>query len=269
MNINEMTPRDKALHMFYLGDSIGAMAEGGAGGSCSYEKAMKGIKAFPRGTDESDTARLFLSYIEQCGRPQAAADIASWYHYHQANRNVSRYGRTWRDHFGLVKELEKKGRLTYKAVYQISVDRNSLGNGGLMLVFPAIMTGVDFATLLAIIKGTHYQAEPIAAMLYRLLKRYVSVSVVEESLTTHYCLFHDDYGMTPLAPYCLLAAIQVAKQPTIEEAVRFSLEKGGDVDSYLSLGLLLWAYLGDLLGDRNSEKQTDVFLGTYIDVSKQ
>ena len=58
---------NELIDLYYAGDSIGAMAEGCSGGTVPFEKVITGVQAFPNGTDESDTARLFLRYCAEVG----------------------------------------------------------------------------------------------------------------------------------------------------------------------------------------------------------
>lgn len=260
MSVELMTPIEKAIDMYYLGDSIGAMAEGGAGGSCSLERAMTGLRAFLHGTDESDTVHLFQAFsLYYHPGMKSQTDILTWHCYHTERHRLSSYGKTWRDHFATVKAMDKKSELSILGLLAISADRNSFGNGLLALVFPVMMHNVKRDIYQILFSTTHYQAAPTCGLMVEALRNR-DLKMIEEIIEPVAHVWRDSPGMTPHYLYCIAAAYEVAKQPTIKEAIEFALAFGGDVDSYLSFGLLMWAWLGDLLGDRNSEKQVDEFI---------
>jgi hypothetical protein len=243
------------MALYYAGDSVGAMAEGGAPGSVTYEDAMKGLQVYPNGTDESDVARLFLEYVAKEDEANEF-DLWGWCVYHTENRAATRYGKTWKDHFSTVKHIAKTGR-NLSGLLHISQDRASMGNGILALAYPAAYAQMHIKQCEDLCKISHWGAVRTFVLARKYFGGVLSLEELEGRVidtcmrTANHDVINDRYELTPLAPFCLWAAIQVAKQPSVEDAIRFALSKGGDVDSYLSLGLLIWGFerIGDLLSD--------------------
>lgn len=232
----------KLLKLYYIGDSIGAMAEGGAGGTVSYERALAGLKAFPNGTDESDTARLFVRYCSEVGPENFS--VTDWYAYHTKHRAATSYGKTWRDHFNTVEFIIKKnGKLDYDHLVALSRDRGSNGNGCLALAFPIARMFLLGALVNSqrITAGTHYLAQPTMELA---VKYFLGQKTLDEVIDESFPKGRNDaWKLTPLSHGCLFAAATIAKEKTLKDVINKALEMGGDVDSYLSLGLLMWGVL--------------------------
>ena len=230
----------QSIKLYYIGDSIGAMAEGGAGKTVSYGRALTGLKAFPKGTDESDTARLFIRYCEEVGADNFS--ITGWYAYHAQNRMFTTYGKTWRDHFRTVEYiLKKNGRLDYERLVSLSKDRGSNGNGCLALAYPIAKIFGDNALEVAgmTTAGTHYLARPSVLLAVEFFQSKKTLDqVIKEAFPAK---MDNGLQLTPLSHGCLWAAAVIAKERTLKKVIQKALDMGGDVDSYLSLGLLMWA----------------------------
>ncbi len=230
----------QSIKLYYIGDSIGAMAEGGAGKTVSYERALTGLKAYPKGTDESDTARLFIRYCEEVGDDNIS--VTGWYAYHAQSRMFTTYGKTWRDHFRTIEYiLKKNGQLDYDHLVALSKDRGSNGNGCLALAYPIAKIFGDNALEVAdmITAGTHYLAMPSMQLAVEFFQGKQTLDqVIEKAFPSER---DDGWKLTPLSHGCLWAAAVIAKETTLKEAIQKALDMGGDVDSYLSLGLLMWA----------------------------
>ncbi len=228
------------IRLYYLGDSIGAVAEGGAGGTVSYERALTGLKAYPNGTDESDTARLLLGYCNKVGTDNFS--VIGWYEYHTKNRAATTYGKTWRDHFNTVEYiLKKNGQLDYDQLVTLSKDRGSNGNGCLALAYPIakLFAGRAQETADRVTAGTHCMARPTMQLAVQYFQgRKTLDDVIREAFPTKRL---DGWELTPLSHGCLWAAATIAKEPTVKGVIQKALKMGGDVDSYLSLGLLMWS----------------------------
>ena len=237
---------NEPVDLYYAGDSIGAVAEGAAGGKVSFDKAITGLQAFPNGTDEADTARLFLRYCNKVSVDNF--DVLDWYAYHTHHRSAAMYGKTWRDHFNTVDYiLKKNGQLDYNHLLQLSKDRDSNGNGCLALAYPIATLFDDRALAVAeqVTAATHIMAVPTMRIAVAFFQGEKTLDeVIAESFPPHR---NDLWDLTPLSHACLCAAAIVAREETIEGVIRLALAKGGDVDSYLSLGLLMWGKVNDLL----------------------
>lgn len=236
---------NEPIELYYAGDSIGAMAEGSSGGTVPFEKAITGLQAFPNGTDESDTARLFLRHCSEVGVDDF--DVLDWYAYHTRHRAATSYGKTWHDHFSTVEYiLKKNGQLDYQHLLQLSKDRGSNGNGCLAQAYPIATLFGDRAQAVAeqVTAATHMMALPTMAIAVAFFQGEKTLDeVVDESFPQHR---NDLWDLTPLSHACLCAAAIIAREETIEGVIRLALAKGGDVDSYLSLGLLMWGKVNDL-----------------------
>jgi len=234
---------DAPIDLYYKGDSIGAIAEGGAGGTVSYERAMTGLKAYPNGTDESDTARLFIKYCASIDIENFS--VTDWYAYHAKHRAATTYGKTWQktwqDHFLTVEYfLKKHGELDYDRLVAISKDRGSNGNGCLALAYPIVKIFGDRAEEIAdlVTAGTHDLARPTMKLLVKFFQGRKSLAdVIDEAFPTKRT---DGWKLTPLSHGCLWAAASIADEINLENVIIGALQQGGDVDSYLSLALLIW-----------------------------
>lgn len=231
------------LSLYYYGDQVGAVAEGAGGGTISYEKALTGVDRFPNGTDESDIVRLAVEFWKDIdgdylGRYGSMEKIVEWYCYHEKARSVCKYGRTWKDHFSLVKHLNMVKGVGWKEsihnkFIKISSDRGSNGNGALAMVFPMWVTGNSG---IRVVEGTHSEASDLCGDLSLYFCGDLDLDHLKDCCAEA-CIPH-----TELADGCLYEAINVAQQDSVEDGVKYALCRGGDVDSYLSLGLLLWGF---------------------------
>jgi hypothetical protein len=227
------------IELYYAGDSIGAVAEGASPGVVSFDDAMKGLQRFPRGTDESDIARLFLNYCNEVGKD--GFSVTGWYSYHSKNRGAAKYGNTWKDHFVTVDYiLKKKGTLDYEHLIALSRDRGSNGNGCLALAYPIVKKFPGKAPEMAerITVGTHYLARPTMQLAVSFfLGNKTLQEIIDEAFPNERS---DGWDLSPLSCGCLWAAATIAQEDTAKDVIKAALANGGDVDSYLSLGLLMW-----------------------------
>ena len=218
---------NELIDLYYAGDSIGAMAEGCSGGTVPFEKAITGLQAFPNGTDESDTARLFLRYCAEVGVDDF--DVLDWYAYHARHRAATSYGKTWRDHFNTVGYiLKKNGQLDYDHLLQLSRDRGSNGNGSLALAYPIVKTFPDRAQEVSdrVTAATHIMAVPTMRIAVAF---FLGQKSLDEVIAESFPQDRDDlWKLTPISHACLCAAATIAKEETIEGVIRLALAKGGD-----------------------------------------
>ena len=246
------------IELYYAGDSIGAIAEGGAGGTVSYERALTGLKVYPTGTDESDTARLFLQYCAEVGIE--GFSVTDWYAYHTKNRAATTYGKTWGDHFNTVEFiLKKKGTLDYDQLVSLSKDRGSNGNGCLALAYPIAKLFGDRALQITdrVTAGTHCMARQTMQLAVQYFQgKKTHDEVIRGSFPTERT---DGWELTPLSHGCLWAAATIAKEPTVKDVIKKALDMGADVDSYLSLGMLMWGV------KRNSNSRKPLHAGILPD----
>ena len=214
----------KLLKYYKWGDRLGSVVEGGVGNAIR--------KKSPVPTDESDIVDCFMKFTSGINvfdfkSPEEFA--LQWYLFHDKSYRVCLYGRAWEDHF-LVMRVPK---IKYAKTVAISEDRNSLGNGALVLVYPIyLMTRMFgheavYAMVETVVAGTHYPAIFSALKLasFFLDDVYGDLGLEGES--------------TSLADGCLYYAAQCAREDSIRGVIREAYRLGGDVDSVLSLALLM------------------------------
>lgn len=232
---------DDALVQLYMeGDRIGAPFEsyGPPVKPLSYGEIMARANEYPNGTDESDIVRCFSRFTEgYTWADDLPQFIVDWCDYHEQHRAATSYGGTWRDHFATVKYLRKEGKLTYGELARISEERDSFGCGALALVYPALLYAEEremvgawtFVTVLC--KATHHHVAARAAvmeLLYFFSARQ-NISTLTRNLGRTGC--RDIVGKAATLAHLFRSKQNLAHQAILE---------GGDVDSILSLALLLW-----------------------------
>lgn len=239
---------DPWIEFYFEGDRLGASAEGMPGSRLTAEEMLQRQGEHPEGTDESDLVRLFQRFVrtwDWTGEVEPLA--AAWAVFVTRHRRATRYGRTWRHLFHLVRYWSKThGRpIHYGELVAVAREVNSCGNGCLAVVYPAVVyaqgIGTDpYPLVQAVTEVSH--AHPMAQRcVTALANNFVSAN---DAGFMPDCLppVGDEEGYTALAPGCLWAALQCAAAKTKFEAVEVAARIGGDVDSYLSLGLLLWGW---------------------------
>lgn len=232
------------LEAYCRGDAVGAPFEGYSDGF-DMGRAFRVHRAGDyTGTDESSIVRTFDRFRtvndDWLYKDNRALAVA-WCKFHAKHRTSTKYGKTWKNHFALVKFLDSAGRLEWLRLVDVARDANSFGNGCLAMVFPVWdlwhtqMKGRNAPDVIeAFIKTTHYHNDAIDAC------KRLWVFFQDHDWTAITNLPKRD---TVHALGCLEAAVRVAydAQGEQEMIVRAS-EIGGDVDSYLSLAFLLHRY---------------------------
>ncbi|NJC88156.1 MAG: ADP-ribosylglycohydrolase family protein [Desulfuromonas sp.] len=255
--MERMPADDPLLQLYFEGDRLGASAEGMSGATLSFEQIMARRNEHPNGTDESDSVRLFIRYADSdCWDGDYGRFAAGWAAHLTRYHAVTSYGRTWRDLFALVRHVEKTtGRpISYAKLTEMARDRNSCGNGCLALAYPAwryarTVGGDPYRLARVVTEVSH--AHPIAQRCVAALVGCFETG--DPSTITSDCFppAGAEACFTHLAPGCLWAALECAGEATRDDAIRRAASIGGDVDSYLSLGLLLWGHRNrDLLVNR-------------------
>lgn len=243
------------ISAYLLGDRLGAPWE--TGDVLLTNRSMEEIQAsgneYPNGTDESDIVRCFLSFADGYLYESRDKLLLDWCVYHQRHHRASGYGRTYRDHFALVKHLIKGQRLSLQTVFQMSAERNSFGNGCLALVYPvacyAASIGEDpteLAQNFTRLTHAHSRALNAVNILLRiilnpqvatLVAREIGVEVIslEELITA--------YPSNVPADWTLAYALFAARRGSHEDVILTVVNMGGDVDSVLALALLLCEFI--------------------------
>lgn len=244
-----MTEYDPLLQLYFYGDRIGAPAEGMAGATLDFERMMQRQHEYPNGTDESDSVRQFVRFAGGYAWDGDYDGFAvSWARSIAHQHACTSYGRTWRDHFATVRALVKSGNVTIDRLLVLSRDRNSCGNGCLALAYPAWRyareVGADpYRLARAVTEVSH--AHPLAQRCVAALAGCFATGDLSAFPADCFPPPGEEVRFTHLAPGCLWAALQCAGMATKDDAIRRAAEIGGDVDSYLSLGLLLWGFGND------------------------
>ena len=237
---------DPLLQLYFDGDRIGAPAEGMAGATLGYERMLQRQYEYPQGTDESDSVRLFLRFASSQAWDGDYDRLAvGWACFITRHHAVTSYGRTWCSLFALVRHVEKNtgAAISHAKLMEMSRDWNSCGNGCLALAYPAWryaqQVGADpFRLAQSVTEVSH--AHPTAQQCVAALVRYFESGDLAAFTPERLPPAGKGALFTPLAPGCLWAALECAGAESKEDAIRRASEIGGDVDSYLSLGLLLW-----------------------------
>lgn len=236
---------------YQLGDRLGAPWE--SGDVLLTNRSMEEIQAreneYPNGTDESDIVRCFLSFADSYRYEGRDKLLLDWCAYHQRHHRASGYGRTYRDHFALVKHLIQKGQLNLDIIFQVSAERNSFGNGCLALVYPvacyAASIGEDPKELAQnFTRLTHANSRAVNAV--NILLRIILNPQEAPQIAQEICV--DGISREELIvacpsnvpadwtfAYALFAALQGSREGVILTAVNM----GGDVDSVLALASMI------------------------------
>ena len=237
---------------YQLGDRLGAPWE--SGDIALTDRSMVEIQAreneYPNGTDESDIVRCFLSFVEDYQYEGRDKLLLDWCVYHQRHHQASGYGRTYRDHFGLVKHLIKERQLNLDTIFRISAERNSFGNGCLALVYPvscyAASIGEDPTELAQnFTRLTHANSRAVNAVniLLRIIQHPQEAPLVAREIGVEGISMEElikTYPSNVPADWTLAYALFVARRGSHEDVIMTVVNMGGDVDSLMAIALMIW-----------------------------
>lgn len=179
------------------------------------------------------------------------------------HNGASGYGRTYRDHFGLVKHLIKERQLNLDTIFRISAERNSFGNGCLALVYPVHcyakdngLPAWDLVEAFTRIVYTHPMALKAVRLLHDLIEIAESCGDPFDIESGEPCVreffrhgielspaeFIERYPDNVVALHTLFHALYGAHDARSEEDVIVkTVNLGGDADSVLATAMLIWA----------------------------
>lgn len=239
------------IEAFKCGDRSGLPFEGGQPfpATVNENKLQLAMKSL-HGSDESSIVDCFTAFASSYQYSTREQFIWDWCLYHQQHHGTG-YGRTYRDHFQLVKYIGKAPSLyidlhrVIAKLQEIATDANSFGNGSLAIVYPAYCYAQvigeqpqDFVRYL--VSFTHANQDAMQAV--SLLCRFIE----QPELIADYCVEDDEefkqrYCQLHATAYnTLMAAVRCAMQETDVDVIREGLRIGGDTDSVLATAMLLW-----------------------------
>jgi hypothetical protein len=236
------------IEAYKRGDCIGRSFEGGAPFQPLNEERLQLALKNRQGTDESSIVDCFLAYV---GKHPWSGDMDAWLWgwlvYHQQNHGRG-YGRTYRDHFYLIRFLNTRKpdqTIAQKMakVREIAADADSFGNASLSLVYPLyqyakanIPAYPARDVVLEVTRCSHCHENAIKAV--NLLMDIIDGSQIEpptEQFIRDHC-----FAEHATAYNTLLTALFISDVETEMEAIRRGVWVCGDTDSTLSTAMMLW-----------------------------
>lgn len=239
------------IEAFKLGDRAGLPFEGGqlfptSVNESRLQLAMKSLQ----GSDESSIVDCFTTFAGNYRYTTREQFVLDWCQYHQQHHGTG-YGRTYRDHFQLVKYIAKSPsqyldlhRVIAK-LQEIARDANSFGNGSLAIVYPAYCYAqaigeepAEFVRYLVSFTHCHEDALQAVALLCQFIEQpelIADYSVEDdEEFKQRYCQLHATAYNT------LMTAVKCAMEEDEVAVIREGIRIGGDTDSVLATAMLLW-----------------------------
>lgn len=236
------------------GDRTGLPFEGGGifPGSVNEELLQHAAKSI-QGSDESSIVDCFTAFTRTCQYTGTDQFVWDWCRYHQQHHGTG-YGKTYRDHFQLVKHIDRHPeqypdlQSRIGKLKEIALDANSFGNGCLAIVYPAYCYAqsigeqpVAFVRHLVSFTHAHDDALQAVTLLCSFIEQpetIPSYSIADdEEFRQRYCKAHATaYNTLMTAAKC---AVKDGYMDVAQEAVRIS----GDTDSVLATAMLLWCLL--------------------------
>lgn len=236
------------IEAYKRGDRVGLNFEGKRMWlDIQEERIQRALKSF-LGSDESSIVDCFLAYVE---KHPWNGDMDSWLWrwlvYHQSHQGTG-YGGTYRDHFNLVKYLDKRRpdyTLAQKLakVREIADEVDSFGNASLALVYPLyqyakvnIPETAAREVVLWFTRHSHTNTDALKAV-NRLMDAIDGNRVESPGEDV---IRRDHYAANATAWNTLLTAAYIADVETEDELYRRGVWVGGDADSTMSTAALLW-----------------------------
>lgn len=241
---------DYLIELYCQGDRFGAPFESAGNAPVSFSDMMANRDRFPTGTDESDLVHNFIRFTKQYQwRGDGKHFAVEWAKFITANHRHTSYGKTWRELFALVRFLRKNRKdITFEGLSRIAKDVDSCGNGILALAYPAWryskVVDADPFNLIHDLAAVSHANDLAKICLSSLIWHFSTRGKTRPPAELILADFPEaNYRMvTHLAPGCLLAAFECAQGKKLEDVLETACQIGGDMDSYLSLALLLWGF---------------------------
>jgi ADP-ribosylglycohydrolase len=254
--------------------------------SVAGNHVLERIRGRCHSTDETDLVQNFHRFITEYGSLQDKADfLLNWCCFITDHHGIARYGKSFPDFFRLVKHLRKTNQLDLNTIYQISKDRNSFGNGCLPLVYPLfhyltknnLSLADRFQLIIHFTRLTHYHQSSVSAVAwlfcfldialkgsnpfdFRSYQHYMTlISSLKLDAEKWQIFLSNELHLSPpafidrhknnvvaietlsYALYCVKSSADLLDM--IGRVAGF----GGDVDSVLSLGMMVGTVQGFLL----------------------
>jgi ADP-ribosylglycohydrolase len=249
------------LNAYRRGDCIGQPWEGAGIGplGLTYDRitSRKGSTS-----DETDIVECFVKFTGAYRFTDVDQLLLDWCEFHYRNYKVTGYGRSYSDHFRLMKWLDRKGETRLDTIRSVARDRNSFGNGCLALVYPvhcyAKDNGLPAWDLVEAFTRLVY-AHPVALAAVRLLNDLIETAegggdpfdvesgdpyvrqFLGHGITLPVEEFIRTYPDSAVALHALFHALYGAHGAASEEEVIVkTVNLGGDADSVLATAMLIW-----------------------------
>ncbi len=261
---------EAALTAYRKGDRLGAPWEGGPAhwSPVSYEKILARKNQYPLGTDEADTVDCFEKFLTLHGYDENLDNLlVAWARFHERNRRTTCYGETWKDYFATVRGLDKSRMLTTGRLFTLSAERKpggSLGNGCLALGLPAYayakklgLQSKEVMQSFFRLSHSHEGALGCARFLCDLFDAVeagrkitaldadcqpVKTFLTDKEWQLKPEVFARKYPHNVLCCYTVIHALYgVLNASSEEELIVWVVSMNGDVDSVLSLAMLLFS----------------------------
>lgn len=208
-----------------------------------------------QGSDESSIVDCFISFVSSYRYSNKVTFAWDWCRYHQEHHRTG-YGRTYKDHFQLVKHLAKNLNqyLSHESMIlrlqQIAQEVNSFGNGCLALCYPAYCYAravgeqpVAFVRYLTGFTHTHGDAMQALTQFCSFIDRPETIADLAIADDQE---FLQRYGKHHATAYnTLMTAAKCAVKGGYMEVMREAVRIQGDTDSVLSTAMLLWCLLNN------------------------
>lgn len=245
------------LEAFKRGDRIGLLFEGGAMFQLINEQRLEMALLSNQGSDESSIVDCFYQFAGVYQHTTKEQFVWDWVSYHELHHGTG-YGKTYMDHFNLVKYLREHENAypdlgsKINKLKEIARITNSFGNAALALVYPAYYYATlvgeepyEFVRYLTSFTHAHSDAMKAVTLLCsfienpRLLGEYQAPN--REELKQLYRT-----SSQVRAYNTLMTAIHIADAGSEIEAIRRGVYVGGDTDSTLATAMLLWTIKNNL-----------------------
>lgn len=236
------------IEAFKKGDRIGAPFEGKGMWLEISEERLHIAFSSTQGTDESSIVDCFIGYIAKYPwKGDMNSWLWGWLIYHQQHHGWG-YGKTYRDHFALVRFLAKSRKSLSVAdklakIREIADEADSFGNACLALVYPLyqyakanIQDIPAREVVLWFTRHSHCNSDALKAV-NRLMDAIDGDRINspgEEVIRSRHCAENATAWNT------LMTAAYISDAQSEEEMYLQGIHVGGDTDSTIATAALLW-----------------------------
>ena len=248
------------VEAYKWGDRVGLPFEGGTMFQSVDEQRLQLALKSNRGSDESSIVDCFIRFVESYTYTALDQFVWDWLSYHQLHHGTG-YGRTYRDHFALVKYMrkhtEKYPDLQSKLakLLEISTDADSYGNGALAIVYPAYCYALaideDPAEFVRHITSYTHANPDVLEAVTRLCLFIEAPETIAQFYEDSYAADDDEFKRCyctghATASNTLVTAVKCSMKNDELGVIRETIRIGGDTDSTLATAMLIWSLRGSV-----------------------